>query len=246
MELLLKHRSIRKYTSENVSKPLLKEIIEAGSRASTTGNMQLYSVIVTRDEEEKRKLAPLHFNQPMVEQAPVLLTICADMNRFNRWCEERNADAGYNNLLWLMNSTIDASLFAQNICIAAELKGLGICYLGTALYNAKELIETMQLPKGVIPITAITVGYPGHNPGLTDRLPTDAVIHEGQYHEYDRNRIDDLFAEKEGLESSKQFAAENKKENLAQVFTDIRYKKQDNEFFSKKLLQTLKDQGFEI
>lgn len=244
--LLFQHRSIRQYKPDGIDESLLKEIIEAGTRASTTGNMQLYSVVVSRDGEEKRKLAPLHFNQPVVTQAPVLLTICADVNRFNRWCEERDADAGYNNLLWLMNATIDASLFAQNICIAAESKGLGICYLGTALYNAKEFIEIMALPKGVIPITAITVGYPAHDPGLTDRLPLVGVVHDGKYNDYNQHRIDSLFAEKEGSESSKQFVSENKKNNLAQVFTDVRYKKHDNEFFSAKLLETLRNQGFNI
>jgi hypothetical protein len=145
-----------------------------------------------------------------------------------------------------MNATIDASIFAQNICIAAETKGLGICYLGTALYNAKEFIDVLKLPKGVIPITAITVGYPVHEPELTDRLPLEAIVHDEAYRDYNRERIGSLYSEKEGLDSSRQFVKENNKDNLAQVFTDIRYKKQDNEYFSAKLLQTLKDQGFNI
>lgn len=246
MEHLLKHRSIRRYKQDDVSESLLTKIIEVGVRASTTGNMQLYSVVVTRNSETKAQLAPLHFNQPMVKQAPVLLTICADMNRFNRWCEERDADAGYDNLLWLMNATIDASLFAQNICLAAESQGLGICYLGTALYNAKEFIDALSLPKGVVPITAITLGYPDEQPELTDRLPLEAVIHHEVYTDYTKESINSLFQDKENLSSSKQFVAENEKANLAQVFTDIRYKKQDNEFFSEKLLKTLKEQGFKI
>lgn len=246
MEDLLKHRSIRRYKQDDVSESLLTKIIEVGVRASTTGNMQLYSVVVTRNSETRAQLAPLHFNQPMVKQAPVLLTICADMNRFNRWCEERDADAGYDNLLWLMNATIDASLFAQNICLAAESQGLGICYLGTALYNAKEFIDALSLPKGVVPITAITLGYPDEQPELTDRLPLEAVIHHEVYTDYTTESINSLFQDKENLSSSKQFVTENEKENLAQVFTDIRYKKKDNEFFSEKLLKTLKEQGFKM
>ena len=246
MELLFKHKSIRKYQSKPIPKNILTQIIEAGTRASNTGNMQLYSVVVTQDVEKKATLAPLHFNQPMVNQAPVLLTICADVNRFNQWCDARNADAGYNNLLWLMNATIDASLFAQNICIEAEYHQLGICYLGTALYNAKEFIKELELPKGVIPITALVVGYPDQDPELTDRLPIEAVVHNETYKDYDLSQINKLHAEKEALGSSFQFVKENNKENLAQVFTDIRYKKADNDFFSQKLLQTLRDQGFNI
>ncbi|WP_299579258.1 nitroreductase family protein [uncultured Sunxiuqinia sp.] len=246
MELLFQHRSIRQYKSTPVADDLLNQIIEAGTRASNTGNMQLYSVVVTRDEEKKAQLAPLHFNQPMVKQAPVLLTICADINLFNHWCKQRKADAGYNNLLWLMNSTIDASLFAQNLCVEAESHGLGICYLGTALYNAQEFIDALELPKGVIPVTAIVLGYPDQEPPLTDRLPLNAVVHHEKYVDFKDEQVNELFSEKENLPSSRQFVSENKKENLAQVFTDIRYKKQDAEAFSAKLMDTLRKQGFEL
>ncbi len=246
MNTIFQHRSIRKYKEDKISDELLNKIIEAGTRASTTGNMQLYSVVVTRDTVMKEKLAPFHFNQGMATQAPVVLTICADVNRFNLWCKNRNADAGYNNLLWLMNSTIDAMLFAQNISVEAEDNGLGICYLGTALYNAKEIIDAMELPKGVVPITTITMGYPDEDPGLTDRLPLNAVVHNEKYEDYTSDKIDELYHEKESLESSKQFAKENGKDNLAQVFTDVRYKKADNIFFSDKLMTTLKEQGFDF
>ncbi|WP_423129050.1 nitroreductase family protein [Gaoshiqia sp. Z1-71] len=246
MDLLFQHRSIRKFKADEVSPEILDRILEAGTRASNTGNMQLYSVIVTRDQENRAQMAPFHFNQPMVTQAPVLLTICADVRRFNRWCEFRKADAGYDNLLWLMNATIDAMLFAQNICLAAEAQGLGICYLGTALYNADKIIETLNLPKGVLPVTAISLGYPGQDPGLTDRLPLKAVVHEEKYRDYSPEWIDELYREKEALESSVGFVKENGKENLAQVFTDVRYKKADNRFFSEKLLKVIREQGFEL
>ncbi len=246
MELLFKHRSIRKYKEEPIDEQVLNKVIEAGTRASNTGNMQLYSVVVTKDAAAKAQLAPLHFNQPMVKQAPVLLTICADINRFNQWCELNQADAGYNNLLWILNASIDASLFAQNMCVEAESHGFGICYLGTVLYNAQEFIDALELPKGVFPVTALVVGYPDQEPPLTDRLPLEAVVHHEKYADYTAERIASLHAEKESLESSKQFVKENNKQNLAQVFTDVRYKKADNELFSAKLMETLRKQGFKL
>lgn len=115
---------------------MLNELLEVAFRASTTGNMQLYSVIVTRDEENKKKLAPAHFNQPTVTTAPVVLTFCADFNRFIKWCELRKAQHGYDNFQSFYTATIDALLVAQQFCTAAELCGLGICYLGTTTYNA--------------------------------------------------------------------------------------------------------------
>jgi len=246
MDFLFQHRSIRQYKKDEIANDLLNRIIEAGTRASTTGNMQLYSVVVTRDSENKARLAPLHFNQAAVIQAPVLLTICADVNRFNRWCESRNADASYDHFLWMINAVIDAMLFAQNICVAAETQGLGICYMGTTLYHATEISDVLSLPGGVLPVTTITMGYPANEPGLTDRLPLEAVVHYESYKDYSRERIDELYREQESLKSSVRFVEENKKQNLAQVFTDVRYPRSDSIHFSEKLIEAIKRQGFKI
>lgn len=246
MKLLVNHRSVRSYLSVDIEDELLNEILLSGISASNTGNMQLYSVVVTKDIEKKKLLAPFHFNQPMVNQAPVLLTICFDINRFYKWCKTRNTGTDFNNLLWLLNGTIDASILAQNICVAAENLGLGICYLGTTLYNAPEISSVLKLPVGVIPITALTVGYPDIIPDLSDRLPFDAVVHYEEYSDYNEPRIDKIYKDKEELEASKKFVAENGKENLAQVYTEVRYKKADSEFFTKKLLKFLIDLGFKF
>jgi len=244
MNILKQHRTIRKYTTREISDELLASILESGTRASTTGNMQVYSVIVTRDEEMKGRLSPCHFNQPMVQEAPVVLTFCADFNRFNKWCRQRNAEPGYDNFLSFVTAAIDALLVAQNVCIAAENEGIGICYLGTTTYMAEQIIEILELPKGVVPVTTVTLGYPAEQPPLNDRLPLEAVVHQERYSDYSAEDIDMFYEEKEALDSSKQFIEENGLETLAQVFTKVRYKKDDNETFSNKLLEVLKKQGF--
>ena len=243
-DILLYRRTIRKYSSEPVDDKLLNELIEMGCRASTTGNMQVYSIIVTRDMKMKEALAPLHFNQKMITGAPVVLTFCADFNRFNRWCRMNNAEPGYDNFLSFMTGAIDALLVAQTVCIAAESKGLGICYLGTTTYNAHKIIDLLQLPKGVVPVTTVTLGWPDEKPEQVDRLPLMGVIHNEIYKDYSDEDLKELYRSKEGREDSIQFVKENNKETLAQVFTDVRYKKDDNVYFSKILLQVLKDQGF--
>jgi hypothetical protein len=135
-------------------------------------------------------------------------------------------------------------IFAQTFAVAAESAGLGICYLGTTTYNAGEIIEALNLPKLVVPITTITVGYPEKMPELTDRLPLEAVVHYEKYADFSSEKIDLLYSEKENSDFYKNFVAENNKETLAQVFTDIRYSKANNEFFSDKFLKVLKQQGF--
>lgn len=244
MDLLNQHRSIRKFKADDVPEALLENILYSGTRASTTGNMQLYSIVVNRDRAMRAKLAPLHFNQPVAVNAPVLLTFVADFNRFIRWCEQNDAQPGYDNFISFLNACIDTTLVAQNVCVAAENLGLGICYLGTTTYNAGEIIETLALPKFTFPIATVALGYPDEDPGLSDRLPLKGIVHHEQYHAYSNADIDDLYRVKENLESSKQFVAENGKNHLAQVFTDVRYKKSDNEFFSAKSLKVLQEQGF--
>ncbi len=243
-EILLNRKTIRKYNTNNVSEELLNELLEASSRSSTTGNMQVYSIIVSRDSNMKAKLAPCHFNQPMVKDAPVVLTFCADFNRFNMWCRQRNAEPGYDNFLSFITASIDALLAAQTLCIAAEAKGLGICYLGTTTYTADKIIDILELPKGVVPITTITLGWPDEDPEQVDRLPLSAIVHNEKYKDYSASDIDQIYSSKEDREDSKLFVKENDKETLAQVFTDIRYKKADNEHFSNVLLEVLKKQGF--
>lgn len=244
LETIMNHRSIRNYKDTPVSEKELNEILEAGTRASTTGNMQLYSVVVTQDEEMKKKLAPTHFNQPMVTQAPVHLTFCADINRFHKWCKQRNAKPGYDNFLWFFNAAIDALLVSENVCLAAEEKGMGICYLGTVTYNADQIIEILKLPRGVVPVAAIVLGYPNEKPGLTNRLPLEAVVHHESYKDYTPEDIDRLYAEKEALEETREQLKKNNKETLAQIFTDNRYKKEDNLHFTKQYLKVLQQQGF--
>jgi hypothetical protein len=180
----------------------------------------------------------------MIKEAPVVLTFCADFNRFNKWCRLRKAEPGYDNFLSFMTAAIDALLVAQNVCVAAEDAGLGICYLGTTIYTAEKIIGILDLPRGVMPVTTITLGYPDEQPELTDRLPLEAVIHREKYRDYSDSDIEDLYREKELIKSYQEFVKENNKETLAQVFTDVRYKKDDNILFSNALLGILEKQGF--
>ncbi|MBM3421381.1 MAG: NADPH-dependent oxidoreductase [Bacteroidetes bacterium] len=241
---LLSRKTIRKYSDKEVSDADLNYILDAAIRTSTTGNMQVYSIIVTRESGMKARLAPAHFNQKMVTEAPVMLTFCADFNRFSKWCRLREAEPGYGNFLSFMTAAIDALLAAQTACIAAESKGMGICYLGTTTYMADKIIEILNLPRGVVPVTAITLGWPAEDTEQVDRLPVAAVVHNERYHDYDEAAIDLYYRGKESRDDSIRFIAENGKKTLAQVFTDVRYKKADNIHFSESFLEVLRKQGF--
>lgn len=244
MKTITTRRSIRKYQRKEVDNELINKLLSQSERTQTMGNLQLYSVVITHSDEQKRKLAPAHFHQPMVTQAPVVLTFCADFRRTSSWAECRKAQPGYDNFLSFVNAATDTLLYCQTFCNLAEEAGLGLCFLGTTLYNPKSIIDTLQLPRLVMPVATITLGWPDETPELSDRLPLSAIIHDETYQDYTPNRIDQFYYEKESLPENIQFCQVNEKETLAQVFTDIRYTKKDNEAMSKNLLDTLKQQGF--
>lgn len=244
IDTILNHRSIRKYKSDPIDKEILDQILYAGARASTTGNMQVYSIIVTTDSQLKQRLWDAHSRQDMVLQAPVILTFCADFNRFTKWCEYRKAKPVYDNFLSFVTAAIDALLAAQNIAIAAESHHLGICYLGTTIYSADKIIKILNLPKLTVPVTTMVIGRPDETPDLTDRLPLNGVIHSEKYKDYSIEDINLIYKDKEALQQTIDLLKVNNKETLAQIFTDNRYTKKDNIKYSQRFLRVLDDQGF--
>ncbi|MCH5335675.1 MAG: nitroreductase family protein [Alistipes sp.] len=241
---IFKHKSVRRYKSTPLPDDILKDILEAATRASTVGNMQLYSLVVTCSQQMREKLAPCHFNQPMVTQAPCLVTVCADVHRFSMWCRLRGAEPAYDNFAWFVNAATDALLAAQNLALEAEYRGLGICFLGTTIYTAAEISKILSLPDGVIPVTTVVIGYPDESPALTDRLPTEAVVHYETYSGYTAAEIDELWAEREESEQMKRIVADNGEDNLAKVFTEHRYRREDNLAISRSYFELLKRKGF--
>ncbi|MCI6111314.1 MAG: nitroreductase family protein [Prevotella sp.] len=244
MQTINTRRSIRRYQDKDVDNTLLTRLIKEAERTQTMGNLQLYSVVVTRSKELKTKLAPAHFNQPMVTGAPVVLTFCADYRRTTLWAEQRQATPGYDNPLSFVNAMTDALLFCQTFCNLAEEEGLGCCFLGTTVYQPQSIIDTLQLPELVFPVATITLGWPDENPPLSDRLPVSTIIHEETFHDYSVADIDKAYAYKEQLDENKEFVKINNKQTLAQVFTDCRYTKADCEAMSETLLEALRKQKF--
>ena len=201
-------------------------------------------MIVTRSREGKKALSPAHFNQPAVTSCDTLLTVCLDIRRFCRWCEISGTTAGFHNFQAFVYSLIDATIFAQQICTIAEMAGLGTCYMGTTTYNAPLIAETLSLPDGVIPVASLTIGYPASDGNPARRLPLEAIMHEDRFHDYTDDDIRRYYAPTEAAPENAAFIAENGKENLAQVFAEVRYKASDNEYFSKVYLDYITTHGF--
>jgi nitroreductase len=241
IELMLGHRSIRKFSEQKVDSALIEKIVECGIRASNTGNMQLYSVIATQEEPLRSELCQLHFGQ--CASAPLWLTVCTDVNRYHHYCRVNGCDEPYGNLLWFISAMVDAGLFAQNMCVAAEAEGLGFCYLGTVNYNTAKIATLLQCPKGVVPVIAIALGYPAEEGRRCERLGTDAVLHSEVYHDPTDEEILRTHAVRDNDPFNRQMVVENGTRNYCEIFTTKRYPRQMSEAVSADLLAFLKQSG---
>lgn len=237
-------RSCRWFKSDKISKEQIEEIIEKASKAPTCGNMQLYSVVVTEDPERLERISKYHFDQPAAKTAPMILTVCADFNRFTKWCENSQADAGFNNFHSFIMAMTDAVIFAQQIVTVAELQGYGTCYLGTVNYNAKEISDMLDLPYMVVPVASIAIGFPEKEGEKTIRLPMEGILHFEEYKNYTPEEIQNIYLEEDTNSENDKFIKENGKENIAQVFSEIRYPRNVNEKVSESFLSLLKKKGY--
>jgi len=196
--LLRHHRSIRRYHPTPIDPALIDEVCaDAIAGGSSSGNLNSVSIVLTRDPARKRRLYELHMEQPMVLEAPLVMTFCADWHRTRTWLRQRGARDNFNNLLGYHVAAYDAMIVAQNACLGFEARGLGICYMGTTLYSLPELVEFLQLPETVVPVTTIVVGYPAEDPPKRDRLPTAALVHDEVYRVSTPADIDATYAERE-------------------------------------------------
>ncbi|HET6444344.1 MAG TPA: nitroreductase family protein [candidate division Zixibacteria bacterium] len=252
LELAKSHRSIRSYTPQDIDDTLLNDLLLAGLRSSSAGNMQTWSVIVTRDEESKRHLYELHRKQRMVLEAPVLLTFCADVFRMREWIRVNNSKQSFDDFLGFLTGAVDAVIAAQTITLAAESVGLGICYLGTTWWAADKIIEMMELPKGVLPVTTLVVGYPAEDPALRDRLPLELIVHQEKYQRLTDQEILETHAEREKNAWARYNAVESVRKKLEKAgitritdyyTSEFKYSKELHLEISKMLFEVLKEQG---
>lgn len=238
------HRSVRHFLSREIAPEVLTDILQAATHASTVGNMQLYSIIVTIDSRVRAELSSGSLDESAAMEAPVLLIFCADVHRFSKWCRQRDAKPEYENLMWYAHATADALRAAENAALQAESYGLGICFIDTVLRSADRLVELLDLPQGVLPTAVLALGYPAEEPPLSDRLPMEAIVHYDRYNRITSAEIDELWAERETSVQTMELLNRYGVENLARIFTEYRYPAAENLSSSERYLATLREQGF--
>lgn len=182
MRILLDRGSCRAFEERDIDDVLLQEVLEAGLRAPSGGNLQPWSAIVIRGQENKDRLTELCGNQKFISRAPVNLLFCIDQARLKRWAELETAPftalASFRHF-WI--SFQDTIIAAQNICTAADALGLGSVYVGTVLECFRELKEMFELPQGVFPVVLLSLGWPKQPPVVKSKLPESILIHQEKY-----------------------------------------------------------------
>jgi len=197
-ELMQSHRSIRHYQDRPIEPGLIDRLLhQALAGSSSSGNLNLVSVIKTQDVARKARLCELHGNQPMVLQAPLVLTFCADTFRTREWLALRNARPGFADLVSWHTAAFDAMILAQTAALAFESHGLGICYMGTALFSMRAIADFLEMPPNCLPVTSMVVGWPAEKVAQRDRLPPAAWIHDERYQRPTPADIDARFSERE-------------------------------------------------
>ena len=246
------HRSIRRYKSDCVPEDVLQDILEAGIHASSSGNMQTYSIIVTGERTLREQLFVPHMEQAMVLDAPLLLTFCADFRRMRHWLRLNEAPDNFDNLMSFLIGAIDAVLVSQNVALAAEERGLGICYMGSTLANCDQIGALLNCPPGVMPVVGFSLGYPDEDPPLRDRLPLDGVLHRETYQDYSDERIREIYEERnvKGWERYMSYPELRARiegsgvVNLAQIYTVLKYTRASHETYSRTVRDYLRAQDF--
>ncbi|MGG6313749.1 oxygen-insensitive NADPH nitroreductase [Paenibacillus macerans] len=180
---LMAHRSIRKFSAQSVTKEQVDTIVSAAQMASSSSNVQAYSVIAVTDAARKANLAALCGNQAYVEQCPVFLVWCADLSRLKAAAlrhlpSKQTYESTVENFIV---ATVDAALAAQNAAVAAESLGLGVVYIGGIRNRSEEVSELLALPDLAYPVFGMCLGYPDQDPGRRPRLPLPAVLHWESY-----------------------------------------------------------------
>jgi hypothetical protein len=188
----------------------------------------------------------------MVLDAPVLLTFCADFNRMRKWLKLSGAEDSFDGFMSFIAGAIDAVLVSQNVALAAESKGLGICYLGSTLSNCDKIGEILNLPSGVVPVVGFTLGYPDEYPTKRDRLPYEGIVHKETYQDYSKDQINDIYRNREGAGWKRYMSSPDLRkviidsgvQNLAQIYSQLKYSRESRHQAGKRVLDYLKAQDF--
>ena len=185
LECLFNHKSIRKYKDQPIEDEKLNYIINAAQRAPTWCNGEQVSIIAIKDKERKKIFENLCWGQKHISECSVFLIFCADFYRVSLAFKKEGKNEEFKKYIAQFDPILigshDVGIAIQNAVVAAESLGLGTVDIGAIRTKIKEVTKELNLPKYVIPMIGLCVGYPDDNPGLKPRIPMKGVFFEEKY-----------------------------------------------------------------
>jgi nitroreductase len=165
-EAIKKRRSIRAFKGGDVSPETVEKLVEAARWAPSAGNIQPWEFIIVRKPEIKKRLAEAALSQAFIEEAPVVIVVCADENR---------SAIGYGVRGKTLYCIQDTAAAIQNIHLTALSLGLSTCWVGA--FKEEEARQILNVPRGVRPVAIIPVGYADESPSPRKRRPINEIVH---------------------------------------------------------------------
>lgn len=210
---LASHASVRSYRPDPLPDGLLEALVTAAQSASTSSNLQNYSIIAVEDAEKRRLLAELTKNAHVAE-APLFLVFCPDLHRMEVVCRRQGHPFADRDMEMFIQAVVDAALVAQNAAIAAESLGLGICMIGGIRNHIAKVSELLNLPPRTFALVGMTIGYPEKPAKVRHRLPLDVILHREVYSDENLEdglrRYDEVTAQS-GIYAGRQVATSEQK-----------------------------------
>ncbi|MES5936176.1 oxygen-insensitive NADPH nitroreductase [Mammaliicoccus lentus] len=188
INLLQNHSSVRKFKNKPLTDEQVNHIFKSANQASSFSLLQAVSIIRITDEDTRKAIMELSGPQSYIQEASEFWIFVSDFNRNHQIAP--NVDITYTEFLQI--GAVDVGLMAQNAMIAAESMGLGGVYIGGVRLNIEKLSELLELPKYVIPLVGLCIGYPAEEKAqLKPRLPKEVVMHHNKYEEFSLEDIED-------------------------------------------------------
>jgi len=272
-DLMIRRRSVRVYKDRQIQQDLLIKLLDAANNCPSGGNIQPLSIITIQTAEGREYLGKMIGSQPWVKNAPLSMIFCIDFHRLKKWAALSDTEfLGENALSHFLIAYADLMCAAQNVVMTAESFGLGSVYVGSIQGIIDEIREQFSIPKLVLPMMLLCIGYPESIPNSIPKLNRDYIWHKEKYNHFSNSDIQKVYDEKYGdfnddpeeyfmkayievIESSKQegdrwlkLAKKRVKrlgiKNHAQFLFNLRYPAKAMVSLNKEIYKAFKNAGF--
>lgn len=276
-DLIMKRRSARNFKDRKIPENVIEQLLDAANNAPSGGNIQPISVILVQEADARKELAKMVGDQPWVQRAPLSMIFCIDFYRLKKWASLSHTDfKGEKALHMFLIAYADLMCSAQSVVILAEDHGLGSVYIGTILEAIDPARKYFKMPKYVLPMMVLSIGYPKSVPKRIPKLRREVIAHRGKYGVLSDDEIKKAFEDKygdfdenleryfektfvEALEAKKQerpkwadpeWVQDKLKKldikNNAQFLFRFRYPSHDLLEMNQSLIEALKNAGFDL